>query len=216
MSLSVAEVNQLKQAPPAEGVLPVFLNRWSPRSFSTREVSAEDLRRVFEAARWAASSSNEQPWQYLVGVRDASNPGSAHNLVREKIFSTLVGFNKQWAGSAPVLILGFARSTFVHNGAANTYALYDLGAATACLTLQAAALGLSTHQMAGYDHDLARRIFGLLPEYPLGSVIALGYQDEPAALRNEELMKREIAPRARKTLKEFVFSTLGEAADFLG
>jgi len=216
MSLSVAEVNQLKQAPRAEGVLPVFLDRWSPRSFSTRAVSAEDLRRVFEAARWAASSSNEQPWQYLVGVRDASHPDSAHNLVHDKIFSALVGFNKQWAGSAPVLILGLARTTFAHNGKTNEYAFYDLGAATSYLTLQAAALGLATHQMAGYDHDLARQIFELPADYSLGSVVALGYQGEPAALQNEELIAREVAPRSRKPLKDFVFSSPGEAATFLG
>jgi len=216
MPLSAAEVNQLKQAPHVEGVLPVFLDRWSPRSFSTREVSAGDLSRVFEAARWTASSSNGQPWQYLVGVRSASNPNSAHYLVHDKIFSTLVGFNQQWAGSAPVLILGLAHTIFAHNGAASAYAFYDLGAATSYLTLQAAALGLATHQMAGYDHDLAREIFAIPAEYVLGSVSALGYQDEPAALQNEEMIAREVAPRTRKPLKEFVFSSFGDAASFLG
>jgi nitroreductase len=216
MTLSAAEVNQLKQAPALDGLLPAVLGRWSPRSFSARAVSAEDLLRVFEAARWAASSSNEQPWQYLVGVRDASNPNSAHNLVYDKIFTTLVGFNRQWAGSAPVLILGLARNTFAHNGAANAYAPYDLGAATSYLTLQAVALGLSTHQMAGFDHDLAREIFAIPADYHLGSVIALGYQEEPAALRNDELIAREVAPRSRKPLQDFVFSSLGETAAFLG
>ena len=216
MTLSAAEVNQLKQAPPLEGLLPALRTRWSPRSFSSRAVSAEDLHRVFEAARWAASSSNEQPWQYLVGVRDASNPDSPHHLVHEKIFSTLVGFNKQWAGSAPVLILGLARGTFAHNGKPNAYAFHDLGAASSYLTLQAAELGISTHQMAGYEHDLARQVFAIPAEYVLGSVIALGYQDEPAALHNEEMIAREIAPRTRKPLNEFVFSSLGDAAAFLG
>lgn len=216
MTLSAAEVNQLKQAPPSKGVLPAFLDRWSPRAFSSRAVSADDLTGVFEAARWAASSSNEQPWQFLVGVRDRSSPESAHNLAHDKIFSTLVGFNKQWAGSAPVLILGLARATFAHNGKANEYAFYDLGAAASYLTLQAAALGLATHQMAGYDHELARQIFDLSADVALGSVIALGYQDEPAALQNQELIAREIAPRTRKPLKDFVFSTPGDAAAFLG
>ena len=150
-----------------------------------------------------------------MGVRDTSNPDSAHNLVHDKIFSTLVGFNKQWAGSAPVLILGLARNTFAHNGKANEYAFYDLGAAASYLTLQAAELGLATHQMAGYDHDLARQVFAIPAEYFLGSVIALGYQDGPAALQNQELITREIAPRTRKPLKYFVFSSLGDAAAFL-
>jgi nitroreductase len=112
-----------------------------------------------------------------------------------------------------VLILGTANTKSGSGGATNAYALYDLGAASSYLTLQASALGLVTHQMAGYDHDAARQLLEIPEGYALGSVIALGYQGEPAALPNDQLMAREIAPRERKPLSEMVFSTWGERAD---
>jgi len=205
VSLSASEVNDLKQAPAVDGVLPALLSRWSPRSFSEREIGAADLRRVFEAARWAASSSNEQPWRFIVGRRKS--------LTHQKIFETLVGFNKEWAGAAPVLILGVASAKFSRNGSPNGYALYDLGAAASYLTLQAAALGIRTHQMAGFDHDAARKTFDIPEDFLLGSVIAMGYQGEPAALQNDRLVAQETTPRSRKPLSEFVLSAWGEAAD---
>jgi len=202
VTLSAVEVHNLKGAPAVEGVLPVFHHRWSARSFDHREVSVADLKKVFEAARWAASSNNEQPWRFIVGTRNSAT--------HAKIFESLVGFNKTWAGSAPVLILGVAGSKFTHNGAANGYALYDLGAAASYLTLQAAALGLTSHQMAGYDHETLRKALEIPEEYALGSVIALGYQGAPDSLGSEQLIERETAPRQRKPLSEFVFSSWGE------
>jgi nitroreductase len=204
MALSASEVNDLKQAPAVEGILPAVLGRWSPRSFANRDVSAADLRKVFEAARWAASAYNEQPWRFLVGKRNSST--------HEKIFSTLIGFNQGWAGTAPILILGVASAKFAHNGSANAYALYDLGAAAAVLCLQAAALGLKSHSMAGFDHDAARKAFAIPEEFLSGAVIALGYQGEPAALGNEQMIAMETAPRERKPLSEFVLSAWGEPA----
>jgi nitroreductase len=205
MVLSAIEVNRLKQAPPVEGVLPLVLDRWSPRSFADREVSPDLLAKVFEAARWTASSFNEQPWRFLVGTRNS--------LTYKKIFETLIGFNQSWAGAAPVLILGVTSSKFSHDNASNYHALYDLGAAAFCLVLQAAALGLSTHQMAGYDQSAARLAFGIPEDYVPGAVIALGYQGEPAALGNEQLISREVEPRTRKPLKEFVFSAWDTSAN---
>jgi nitroreductase len=204
MTLSANEVNTSKQAPAVEGVLPAVLHRWSPRSFADRDVSAEDLKKVFEAARWAASSYNEQPWRYLVGTRGSET--------YKKIFSTLIPFNQSWAGTAPVLILGVASTKFSHNGAPNGYGLHDLGAASSYLTLQASELGLKTHQMAGFDHEAARKAFGIPEDYVLGSVIALGYLGEPAALGNEQMISMEVAPRERKPLSEVVLSAWGEAA----
>lgn len=206
MTLSAIEVNRLKHAPPVEGMLPAVLGRWSPRSFTKQEVSEEDLAKVFEAARWAASSSNEQPWNYLVGIRNVPS----HAATYAKIFAALVDANKSWAGAAPVLILGVARTKSAQSGAINAYALYDLGAATSYLTLQASALGLAAHQMAGYDHEAARQSFHISEEYALGSVVALGYQGEPSALPSEQLIAREVAPRTRKPLTEFVLAGWGE------
>jgi nitroreductase len=205
MALSINEVNEIKTAPAVEGILPAIHNRWSPRSFSERDVAPPDLARVFEAARWAPSSNNAQPWSYLLGVHGTST--------HDKIVSTLVSFNQTWAPQAPVLMLGIAKATSSTGGTPNIYALYDLGAATALLTIEAAALGLVTHQMGGFDRDAARKVLEIPEEYLLGSVIALGYQGDPEALGNERLHAQEIAPRQRKALKEFVFSSWGLPAD---
>jgi nitroreductase len=205
MTLSAVEVSHLKQAPAIEGVLPVVLNRWSPRSFADRDVSTNDLKKLFEAARWAPSSYNEQPWRFLVG-HSGSN-------TYKKIFQSLIGFNQSWAGKAPVLILGAAKTKFSHNDSPNGYALYDLGAASAYLVLQASALGLSTHQMAGYDQAAARTALGIPEDFVLGAVIALGYQDEPAVLGQEQLIALETTPRERKPLSDFVFLSWGNPTD---
>ena len=198
MTLSAKEVEELKHAPVVEGVLPVFHRRWSPRSFADREVTPGDLMKVFEAARWAASSYNEQPWRFLVGTRGSE--------AYRKIFEALIPFNQMWAKTAPVLILGVAKTQFSHNDTPNRVALYDLGAAASYLTLQAAALGLATHQMGGFSGDAARKAFGIPENFELGAVIALGYLGEPAALGNEQVVAQEVAPRTRKALGEFVFS----------
>ncbi len=191
------EVNEIKRAHVVDGVLPIFHHRWSARAFADREVSREDLRRVFEAARWAPSSYNEQPWRYIVGTRGTET--------HKKVADSLVPFNRSWAQRAPVLILGVAKARFSHDNSPNSYAVFDLGAASAYLVLQAAALGLTTHQMAGFDREKARKLLVIPEAYDFGSVIALGYQDEPERLANEELIKRETQPRERKALDKFVF-----------
>ena len=203
MTMSADAVNKLKHAPALEGVLPLFLDRWSPRAFADREVSRADLKRIFEAARWAPSSGNAQPWRFIVGVKGSET--------HAKIASDLAGFNKDWAPKAPVLILGTTNAVNAR-GAANAYAMYDLGAAAVSITLEAEALGLATHQMGGFDRDVVRKELGIPESFALGSVMALGYQDEPAALANEELISRETAPRTRKPLSEIVYSAWDEPA----
>lgn len=206
MPLSAAEVDQRKQAPPVEGVLPTLLKRWSPRSFSDKPVPAADLEKVFEAARWAASSYNEQPWRYIIGFQGDDAYG--------KIFSVLVPFNQAWAKTAPVLILGFASTKFAHNGQENRFALHDLGAASAYLCLEAAELGIYTHSMAGLDYEAAVKVFEVPSDFVAGAVIALGYQGEPAALGNEQMIAQEESARRRRQLSEFVFSSWGVHAKF--
>ena len=202
MSISAIEANRIKQAPETDGVIPAVLNRWSARSFAARTVSGDDLKRIFEAARWAASAYNEQPWRFLLG--QSGSP------TYQSLLNSLIGFNQAWAASAPVLILGVAKRTFTHNGAPNEWAMYDLGAATAALTLQAAALGLTTHTMAGYDQPSARVSLRIPDDYAMGAVIALGYQGEPAHLANEQLIGMETTPRARKAIDELVYSYWAE------
>ena len=203
MTLSAVEVNELKQAPAAEHVLPVVLHRWSPRAFADKPVSDADLKTIFEAVRWTASSSNEQPWRFLVGHKGSE--------AYAKIFAALVEGNQAWANRAPVLILGLANSLTQKN-TPNGAAVYDLGQSAATLVLQATALGLSAHQMGGYDRDKARHSFGIPEEYHLGAAIALGYQGEPSELAAERLLQMETSPRSRKQLSEFVLSGWGEPA----
>ena len=205
MTLTAAEVEKLKHAPAVPGVLPVILERWSPRSFAERDVSAENLRILFEAARWAASSYNEQPWRFLVGRRGSGT--------HQKIFESLGDFNKAWAKTAPVLILGATRTTFSHNNSPNPVALYDLGAAAATICYQATALGLHSHQMAGFDRDVARKLFNIPEDFMTGAVMALGYQGEPSALELDSQREQETKPRTRKPVSEFVFSAWNQPAD---
>ncbi len=203
-TLNSREVNEIKKAPTTEEILPIFRERWSPRSFADRDVSPDLLRRAFEAARWAASSYNEQPWRFLVGLRGSST--------YDKIFKSMGEFNQKWAKMAPVLILGVTKTKFTQSGAENRVALYDLGAAASYFTLEAAALGLATHQMAGFDPEAARKELGIPQEYAIGAVIALGYQGEPEALTDEKMLDQETKPRTRKPLNEIAFSAWGEPA----
>jgi nitroreductase len=194
----------VKKAPTVEGVLAAIHERWSARSFDEREVSPAVLRKVFEAARWAASSNNEQPWRFVVGRHG--------DETWKKIYETLAETNGKWAHRAPVLILGAAATHFSKNGAENRFAFYDLGGSTSHLTLQAAELGLTTHQMGGFDQEAARKVLGIPAEYALGAVIALGYRGEPAELGNDTLIERETTARTRMPLDEIVFGEWGEPA----
>lgn len=201
---SAVEANNRKQAPKVDGVMQAFLLRWSPRSFSDRDVSPATLAKIFEAARWTASSYNEQPWKFFVGMRGSST--------WHRILDALHESNQIWAKSAPVLMVNAAHTKFTRNGTLNRVALYDLGAAASYMTLQASALGLATHQMAGFDTEKARRSLGIPEDHVMGAAIALGYQGEPEALPNENLIQQEISPRSRKRLDEFVLAEWGVPA----
>src|ERR1700691_5421314 len=175
MTLTASEVHKMKYAQPStEGVLPVVLERWSPRAFADRDVSPADLKVIFEAARWAPSSFNEQPWRFIVGHRNSETYKKIHNA--------LVPFNQAWAQNAPVLVLSVAKTRFSHNDSPNNYAVHDLGAAAGFITLQAASMGIATHQMAGFDQAKAREAFAIPEVYTIGSVMALGYEGELCAL----------------------------------
>lgn len=204
MSLTIVQINVMKQAP-VEGMLPALAHRWSPRAFKETPVPANDLKIILEAARWAASSGNGQPWRFLVGVKGSET--------YDKIFGTLVEFNQSWAGKAGVLILGISNLTD-YEGNPNAYALYDLGQAAVSLILQATALGLATHSMAGFDHAAAISAFNLGEDYAIGAVIAIGYQDEPGALTHEKMREREIAPRRRKPLSEIALIEIEKPFEF--
>lgn len=166
--------------------------RWSPRGFSSRRVSDDDLRIILDAARWASSSYNEQPWRFLVARK---SDGAAF----DKLLSLLVPANQAWAKDAPVLLLTVAKKTFSHNGSPNRYALHDAGQALAHLALQATALGLHTHGMGGFDHARARKELGIPDDFEIGAAVALGYWAEV------ENSSNQVAKRERKPLTEIVF-----------
>lgn len=185
---------------PIPGMLPAIARRWSPRAYADRPVSDAELRLLLEAARWAASSSNGQPWRFLVGRR----PGTTY----DRIAATLVPFNQQWAPLAPVLILAHAVARTPH-GNTNHYALFDLGQAVAQMAVQAAALGLAVHAMGGFDRAAAQQLIGPQEDFLPGVVLALGYPGNPALLTDADMHAREHDHRARKPLKEIAFSAPG-------
>jgi len=176
----------------------VLKNRWSPRAFETRSVEPEKLRSLLEAARWASSSYNAQPWHFIVGTKD--DPASF-----KRVLETLIEFNQAWSNNAPVLILTVAKLKFDHNGQANRHALYDVGQAAANLATQATDLGLAVHQMAGFSPEKARELFHIPEGYEAVSVLAVGYPGDPVSLPGH-LREGELAPRVRKPLSSFVFS----------
>jgi len=122
-------------------------NRWSPRAFSSQPVENEKVQSLLEAARWAPSAFNEQPWRFVVGIKGDS--------LYDTLLSTLVDWNIQWAGKAPVLILNLAKKTFSHNGRQNVTFKYDLGQAVGFMILETVNQGLHSHQMSGFDPDKA-------------------------------------------------------------
>ena len=172
--------------------------RWSPRVFSPRPVSPEALRTLLEAARWAPSSFNEQPWAYMVATKDNSEEFQA-------LLTTLVEGNRSWAQHASVLMLCVAKANFERTGKSNRHAFYDAGQATMSLVVQATALGLGVHQMAGFSVEKARELFSIPQDWEPVAAIALGYLVEADAVP-DDLRTREFASRSRKPLEEFVFS----------
>jgi nitroreductase len=186
-----------RRAPADHPLHDLLLQRWSPRAFADRLVDAAVLLRLFEAARWTASSYNEQPWAFCVATRDQAE-------AYQKLLGCLVEFNQTWARSAPVLMITAAHGTFERNGQPNRHAYYDLGAAALSLTLQATAEGLHAHQMAGIQVEKARQDLKLPAGWDPVAGVALGYLGDPANL-SADLRQRELAPRTRKTLASFVF-----------
>ena len=184
---------------------PLLERRWSPRAFADRPVEPEKLLRLLEAARWAASCSNQQPWSFIVATKeDAAEYARLLSCLREN--------NQQWASHAPVLMVSVAQLAFDMNGQPNRYAFHDVGLAVANLIVQATALGLFVHQMAGFYPDKVRELYGVPDGFEPVAGIVLGYPGDPAIL-SEELQQRELAPRARNPLATFVFQgTWGQTA----
>ena len=176
---------------------PLLKQRWSPRAFADRPVEVEKLLCLWEAARWSASCANQQPWYLLVATKE-------EQAEYARLLSCLRENNQLWASQAPVLMVSVAKLSFDMNGQPNRYAFHDVGLAVANLIVQATALGLYVHQMAGFYPDKVRELYGVPDDFEPVAGIVLGYPGDPATLP-EELQQRELAPRTRKPFEAFVF-----------
>jgi nitroreductase len=189
-----------KHAATDHDVHDLIRRRWSPRAFdATREVSQADLLRLFEAARWAPSSLNEQPWRFVVADRARTPEAFA------AIHATLTGKNPTWAGAAPVLALVAIRRNYEGHEVVNQSAWYDAGQAVALLVVQATSMDLSVRQMEGFDRERARAAVNMPPEFEPAVAIAIGYAGDPESLSVEKYRDSERKPRTRKAIGEFVF-----------
>jgi nitroreductase len=188
----------IKKAATDHPILQLLAERWSPYSFEDRPVSESDLRSLFEAARWAASSYNEQPWNYLVATRE--DP-----VEFERLLSCLVESNQSWAKAAPVLVLGVVSLKFAKNSKDNRAAVHDLGLSAGNLVAEATSRGLSVHQMIGILPEKAREVYRIPEHFEAWTAMAIGYKADPAKLP-DFLKERDLAPRQRKPLSGFVFT----------
>ena len=187
-----------KPAETSYPILDVIKNRFSPRTFDTRPVEQYKLLTVLEAARWAASAMNTQPWRFIVATRDDA-------VEFEKMLSVLKEGNQKWARNAPVLLLAVARDE--HDGGyKNSHSAHDTGQALANLTLQATALDLFVRMMGGFYADKAREVYHIPEGYTPMTALALGYLGTLEDL-DERLQEREQTPRTRKSLSELVFAS---------
>jgi nitroreductase len=198
--------SQVRPAPTELEIHPLIRHRWSPRALSDAPVEPEKLKLLLEAARWAPSSYNEQPWRFLVATRD--DPEWLQRL------QSYLSEGNAWAKQAPILIASAFATRFSRNEAPNPSAKRDLGAAEQNMFLQAFAVGLFMHQMAGFDRERLAR--DLLPEgFEPGAMTAIGYPGDPGEL-SERLREREAAERNRRPLSKFVFGVeWGKPAAFL-
>jgi nitroreductase len=171
--------------------------RWSPRAFADRPIEPEKLLRLWEAARWSASTANQQPWYFIVATKQDETQHA-------RLLSCLRENNQQWASRAPVLMVSVAKLTFDANGQPNRHAFHDVGLAVANLITQATALGLGVHQMAGFYPERVRELYAVPEGFEAVAGIVLGYPGDPDILP-DDLKQRELAPRVRKPLESFVF-----------
>mgnify|MGYP001815251928 FL=1 len=197
--------------PVEQPVLDAIANRWSPYRFEAKEVEDEKLLCLLEAARWAASSFNDQPWSWIIARRQDHDDF-------QRMLGCLMEANRAWASQAGALIVTVIRNSFEYNGKPNRVALHDVGQAAAHLALQAASIGLQVHQMAGVNLSAIRQEYAVPEGYSPQTAIAIGYPDtsEPVTDPGRELQKREEGSRRRKPLRDQVFArSWGSPAEFV-
>jgi len=186
-----------KLAPTDYPIEEILRRRWSPRAFSDRNVEPEKLLSLFEAARWAPSSFNEQPWSFIVATKETpAEHAQLLNCLTEK--------NQQWARLAPVLLVSVAKLNFEKTGKPNRHAFHDVGLAMGNLLVEATAQGLFVHQMAGFSVDKVREAYQVPEGFEPVAAAAIGYPAEPEVLP-DAFREQETGPRKRKPVSSFVF-----------
>lgn len=186
---------------------PFLKQRWSPRAFDGRIVEKEKLQSIFEAARWSPSSSNDQPWAFLVGFKGDD--------VYNAIYESMEEFNRIWTPCTGMLGITCARKTRLNKPDLNFYRVYDLGQSMAHLTFQAMSLGVYVHQMGGFDKGKARELLSIPDDYDILTIFTMGYLGDLENL-HPRMQRTEVAPRERRSSKNFVFTgTFGHTASFL-
>lgn len=191
--------DRIKQAEPDHPINDLIARRWSPYALDGSEVTDDQLRSCLEAARWSASSFNEQPWSYIIARRQDTE-------AFDTMLSCLVEANQAWARNAGVLMIAVVKRHFEKNGKPNRVAEHDLGLAAGNLVLQATELGLHVHQMAGVNLARAKQVYNIPEGYEPWTAIAIGHAAEPDHADDPKLAQRDQAPRSRKPLSQFVFA----------
>jgi len=193
--MMTTDIDVHKYRDPDHDISPIFVNRWSPRAMSGEEVDREDLMRLFEAARWAPSSMNNQPWRFLFAMRNTPH--------WDKFYKLLVPGNQVWCGNAGALIVVVSKNTFDFNGKPARTHSYDAGAAWACFALQGSLMGLVVHGMQGFNYDKAKEELRVADDHTVEAMIAVGRpgnrEDLPLPVQEREF------PSPRKKMEEFIF-----------
>lgn len=190
-------MSDVKKAKTKYPVLDIIKNRWSPRSFSDKEISTNDLNTIMEAATWSFSAMNEQPWRYVVAQKGT--------LLFNSFLEILYPGNRPWNMKAAAFILSMRKTKYTANDKSNINALHDIGAANILLTLQANSMGIYTHVMEGFSKEDAKTLLNLDEDLEPVVIIALGYPDGAEKL-DEPFKSRELTPRSRKGLNEILLN----------
>jgi nitroreductase len=185
-----------KPAPASVEILDAIRQRWSPLAFDSAPIEPEKIAALFEAARWAPSSYNEQPWRYIYALKDDGED-------RARLESLLAQDNA-WAKDAGMLVISFARSTFARNGRENRHSLHDTGCATGYMFLQLESLGLIGHEMAGFDWMNSNRVLGVPEDFVPGCMMAIGEPGDVSTL-SPNLQQRQKTERNRRHVSEFAY-----------
>jgi nitroreductase len=195
--MNVRDVDPAAHRDAAHGVDPLFVRRWSPRAMSGEEIGEDELMRLFEAARWAPSSYNNQPWRFLWARRGSD--------AFDRFFDLLTEGNRSWCQRAAALVVVAARTTFERNGKPSRTHAFSAGAAWMSLALQGTLDGLVVHGMQGFDYDGAAAQLGVPEGFAVQAMIAIGRPGEIEDLPTDKLRDADRAPSGRKALDEIAF-----------